>query len=184
MARTGFYDEGELSRVAINLFYGWGYNFYRKENQLRADDQLVRSKAAWLLGLAQADVARAESDYRLTVIAPPSRAHPFPDPAAVAVAQAIERVGRSIGALIGRIEAQPVPETDRMTQRYRQEATTLVALGRQDERLVGQCQALRAMIEGRDGAGIGQDLADLQAGVAAIEATLRDRAAILHDDAV
>ena len=45
---TGFYDVGPLRQVAINLFYGWGYNFYREENQLRADDQLIRSKAAWL----------------------------------------------------------------------------------------------------------------------------------------
>jgi hypothetical protein len=38
----GFYDAGALRQVATNLLYGWGYNFYRIENQLRADDRLVR----------------------------------------------------------------------------------------------------------------------------------------------
>jgi len=51
---SGFYDAGALRQVATNLFCGWGYNFYRLENQLRADDQLVRSKAAGLLGTAMA----------------------------------------------------------------------------------------------------------------------------------
>jgi hypothetical protein len=56
---ASFYDEGVLRQAAINLFHGWGYNFYRAENQLRADDQLVRSKAGWLLGLARASMEHA-----------------------------------------------------------------------------------------------------------------------------
>ena len=56
MSSYGFYDAGALRQIATNLFYGWGYNFYRVENQLRADDQLVRSKAASLLGIAMASV--------------------------------------------------------------------------------------------------------------------------------
>jgi len=59
-----FYDQGSLQKVAINLFYGWGYNFYRLENQLRADDQLIRRKASELLGQANAILSQAESDYR------------------------------------------------------------------------------------------------------------------------
>ncbi len=60
MSSLDFYDAGALRQVATNLFYGWGYNFYRVENQLRADDQLVRNKAAWLLGIAMAGVDAAE----------------------------------------------------------------------------------------------------------------------------
>jgi hypothetical protein len=60
---SGFYDECVLRQTAINLFYGWGYNFYKIGNQLRADDQRVRSKAAWLLGMARLSVERAESEY-------------------------------------------------------------------------------------------------------------------------
>jgi len=176
---SGFYDAGPLKQVAINLFYGWGYNFYRHENQLRADDQLVRAKAAWLLGLAQASVDQAEGVFRREHIAAPSRAHPFPDAQAVEGAQALERLGKAIGELVGRLHAQPVPENDRMTQRHRQEAETLAALSTCDEQLIGQADLLRGLTEGRDGAVLLETLATLKAGVAAIEATLRQRQGLL-----
>ncbi|HKR27390.1 MAG TPA: hypothetical protein VJS11_08040, partial [Acidobacteriaceae bacterium] len=64
MAGEGFYDASLLRQLATNLFYGCGYNFYRVENQLRADDQFVRSKAASLLGEAMSSVCAAESAYR------------------------------------------------------------------------------------------------------------------------
>ena len=67
---------GPLKQIAVNLFYGWGYNFYRKENQLRTDDLLVRAKVGWLLGLACTSVETAEADYRRDFIPPPSRANP------------------------------------------------------------------------------------------------------------
>ncbi len=179
MGDQSFYEPGPLRHLAVNLFNGWGYNFYRKENQLRADDQLVRSKAAWLLGLAGASIAAAEAAFRRETMPAPTRAHPYPDPAAVAGAQALERLGKAVSALVGRVGAQPVPENDRMTQRYRFEAATLAALAGRDEVLVGQCEMLRALVDGRDGAWVLANLADLEAGVAAIEATLRDRAGVL-----
>ena len=73
MSSSAFYDAGELKQVAINLFHGWGYNFYRSENQLRADDLMIRAKVGWLLGLARASVERAESAYRREFLPPPSR---------------------------------------------------------------------------------------------------------------
>ena len=56
MSDSDFYDVDELEKIAVNLFHGWGYNFYRLENQLRADDLTVRAKVGWLLGLARASV--------------------------------------------------------------------------------------------------------------------------------
>ena len=35
MTTSAFYNVDALEKVAINLFYGWGYNFYRQENQMR-----------------------------------------------------------------------------------------------------------------------------------------------------
>ena len=58
---------------------------------------------------------------------PPAQ-KPFPDAAAVASAQRLERLAQGIGALEALIQQQPVPENDRMTQRYRQEAPTLKTL--------------------------------------------------------
>jgi hypothetical protein len=179
LSTTGFYEPGALRHVAINLFYGWGYNFYRKENQLRADDQLVRAKAAWLIGQAHAALQATEQAYRREKLPPPSRAKPFPDAAAVAACQSLERLAGDLGALVGRLHALPAPENDRMTQRYRNEAATLVALGDIDHQLVGQAELLRQSLDGKGGDWVLEHLAELQAGVAAIGETVRQRQAVL-----
>src|SRR5580658_3122905 len=179
VVKDSFYDAGILRQIATNLFYGWGYNFYRKENQLRADDQMVRSKAASLLGEAMAHVGTAESDYRREFLPAPSRAKPFPDAEAVASAQKLERLGKTIGAVEAQLQHQPVPENDRMTQRYRQEAPTLARLIEFDERLVGQCELLRKAVSDADAAALLKSLSDLEAGLDAIRETLWNREQVL-----
>ncbi len=183
MSSFGFYDAGALRQIATNLFYGWGYNFYRVENQLRADDQLVRSKAASLLGIAMASVITAEQEYRQEFLPAPSRAKPFPEAAAVAAAQRLERLARGIGTLEASIQQQPVPENDRMTQRYRQEAPTLKTLIGFDEQLVGQCELLRSMVANQNAPTILERLNDLETGLTAIQTTLQSREAVLLDRA-
>jgi hypothetical protein len=179
MSGSPFYDAGPLEQAAINLFYGWGYNFYRKENQLRADDQLVRSKVGALLGSARKSVDTAEADYRREFLPPPTREKPRPDAGAVAGAQALERLSKAIGALNGLITAQPVPENDRMTQRYRQEAETLERLIASDQKLAGQAELLRTMVDGKAGTWILENMAALQEGTSAIGETLRERQMLL-----
>ena len=181
MPESSFYNAGTLRQIATNLFYGWGYNFYRAENQLRADDQLVRSKAAWLLGLAMTSVNTAETEFRREFLPAPSRAKPFPDAEAVASAQKLERLAREIGAVEIFIHQQPVPENDRMTQRYRLEAPTLKTLTGFDEQLVGQCELLRSMVDGQDGTEILKKAPELEVGLGAIRETLRSREAVLHE---
>src|SRR5271157_5162196 len=109
MSDTDFYDVDELEKIAVNLFYGWGYNFYRLENQLRADDLTVRAKVGWLLGLARASVDTAESAYRRERLPSPTREKPRPD--AVAGAQMLERMSKEIGALEGQIRANLLQKT-------------------------------------------------------------------------
>ena len=179
MSGSDFYDAGPLQQIAINLFYGWGYNFYRKENQLRADDQLVRSQAAWLLGLAHASLDDAEQAHRRANLPAPSREHPFPDAAAVEAVRTLERLSKAVGALIGRLHALPAPENDRMTQRHRGEAETLTALGACDERLIGQSELLRSSLVGKEPQWVLENASFVVEGVAAIEETLRQRQAIL-----
>jgi len=183
MPSSTFYDGDALRELATNLFYGWGYNFYRVENQLRADNQLVRSKASWLLGVAMASVTDAESNYRREHLPPPTRAKPYPDAAAVEGAQRLERLAREIGSLEALIQQQPVPENDRMTQRYRLEAPTLQTLIRSDEQLVGQCELLRSLVNGKDGASLLREMSNLEGGLEAIRATLHSREAVLLDRA-
>ena len=174
-----FYDAGFVRQVATNLFYGWGYNFYRLENQLRADDQLVRSKSIWLLGLAAGSVQTAEAEYRREFLPAPSRAKPFPDTKALADAQQLERLFRSILALEAQLQSSPVPENDRMTQHFRQEAPTLQALITRDEQLVGQCEMLRAMLDRQTGPWMLTNMAQVTLGLEAITASLTQRQAVL-----
>lgn len=181
MPGDGFYDAGALEQIAINLFHGWGYNFYRTANQLRADDQLIRSKAAALLGQAMASVCDAESEYRREFLPPPTRAKPFPDAAAVADAQKLERLAKAIGAVEAFLHHQPVPENDRMTQRFRQEEPTLRALIACDQKLVGQCELVRQSVDGRKAASILSGSANLEAGLDAIRTTLEARQAVLFE---
>lgn len=179
MAGFDFYDAGALRQIATNLFYGWGYNFYKRENQLRADDQLVREKAGWLLGNAAASVESAESSYRREYLPPPTREKPFPDAVAVTAAQQLERLVKAIRALVNRMTELPVPANDRMTQRFREEEPTLEALIALDEQLVGQCELLRSTLEKREGAWIAEHIKEINAGLDAIDATLMKRQGLL-----
>ena len=172
-------DTDEIDQIAINLFHGWGYNFYRLENQLRTDDLLIRGKAGWLLASARAAVETAESAYRRTFLPPPSRAKPRHDPEAIAGAQALERLSQAIGALEGQIRALPVPENDRMLERHRDEATTLSSLLALDRRLAGQAELLRVMIDGKDGGWLIENGPATLDGLAAIAETVRERQATL-----
>ena len=177
---SGYDDAGLLTRLATNLFHGWGYDFYGQANRLRADDQLVRAQVGHLLGSAQLDVSAAETAFRRARLTPPSRAQPFPDPAAVAGAQALERLAKEIGALIGRVQAAPVPAADRMTDRFRDEAETLTYLRDHDRVLVGQAALLRAAVEDRDGATLLADLPAIGEGLTALRRTLESRATALN----
>lgn len=179
MAGELFYAADELSQIAINLFYGWGYNFYKVENQLRADDQMIRAKASWLLGGAATAVGSAESEYRREFLPAPTRAKPFPDAAAVASAQKLEKLHGEIVALEQFIHQLPAPANDRMTQRYRLEAPTLANLIRCDSLLVGQCELMRKSVTGVDAQAILKSLPDLEAGISAIRSTLHDRQGVL-----
>jgi hypothetical protein len=179
MSAFDFDDLDALEKIAVNLFYGWGYNSYRLENQLRTDDLTVRTKVGWLLGQAHAHVDTAESAYRRVHLPPPTRAKPRPDADAIAGAQTLERLSQAIGALEGQIRAQPVPETDRMTQRYRHEASTLQQLLECDMALVGRAELLRQMLAEQDGGWMIDKSATIREGLKAIEASLRSRQAAL-----
>jgi len=179
MSGSLFYDVGKLDQIAINLFYGWGYNFYRLENQLRADDLLIREKACWLLSQSRTMIEAAQSAYRRRYLPLPSRARPLPDPESVAAAQSLEALSTSIGQLEGIIRSLPMPETDRMTQRYRQEAQTLMTLGECDQRLVGLAEILRQTLEGKDHDWILTNLADMQEGIALMMIRVRERQSLL-----
>ncbi len=146
---------------------------------MRADDQLVCAKAAWLLGQAAASIQAAEADFRREALPPPTRANPYPDPAVIACAQTLERLSKDIVAVEARLHNLPAPEQDLMSLRFRQEADTLVRLIKADEQLVGRSELLRAAVDGQGASWIADNIADLQSGISTIQATLRAREGIL-----
>jgi hypothetical protein len=180
---SDFYHAEPLEQLAINLFHGWGYNFYRKENQLRADDLLIRGKVGAMLGMARKSLEEAQSEYRREFLPEPTREHPDFDPKALADAQAMERLSRELGNLIGAISAQPAPENDRMTQRYRNEAATLQRLLEADKRLVGQAEMLRTTVQRKNGVWLAANQPTVRDGIAAIGESLRQRQALLFPPA-
>jgi hypothetical protein len=174
-----FYDVSKLDEIAINLFYGWGYNFYRLENQLRADDQLIRRHVGHLLGASRSMLEAQQADYRQKNIKPPTRGKPFPEQAILDNVETLAALSHATGQIEGAVRGMPVPENDRMTQRYRQEAETLGRLCELDQHLVGQAETLRQMIEGKDADALLEHAADLRQGFAAMTQTIRDRQALL-----
>jgi hypothetical protein len=176
---SAFDDADALTRVAVNLFYGWGYNFYRAENQLRADDLMVRAKVGALLGRARASAEKAESAWRRERIGAPTREKPLPDPAALEGARKLEALSRAIGTLEGQIRAQPVPEADRMTNRFRQEKATLQQLCDFDAALVGRAEILRGMVEDATPQVLLERGAEIEGGLQSLARGLRERQAWL-----
>ena len=144
---------GPLKQVLSNLFYGWGYNFYRRENQLRDDDLLIRAKLSELLGECRAHAARLDAAFRREHLPAPTREHPYPDAAAVGAAQALQRATQQIEALETAIRNAAVPEMDRIHQRHRNERATLEQLVALDSELVLAVVSLRdAVLSLQDGA--------------------------------
>ena len=155
---------GPVKQVLSNLFYGWGYNFYRRENQLRADDLLIRSKLSALLGECRQHAKELEASFRREHLPAPTREHPFADPAALASAHSLQRAAQQLESLETTIRTAPVPEMDRIHQRHRIEGATLEQLIDVDGKLVLAVVALRdAVVALQDGATAATELTRLLA---------------------
>ncbi len=176
---SGFLDTGSLEKTAILLLDRWGYRSYVDKSQFRAELLIIRDQVGHLFTHARKTVEKAEHEYRREFLPPPSREKPRHDPAAVAAAQDLERLAKGIGALQASLTHQPIPGTDKTNERYRQDATTLKALTETDQRLTGQAELLRTMVEGQPGAWLIENLSDLREGLDAITETLRRRQLLL-----
>jgi len=135
---TALLHAGEL------LLNGWGYNWYRAENLMRADDLLLRNQADQLLGDALAACRRAEAVFRQKYMGPPSRQHPLPDPERVAELHEFQAMLKQLEDLRTRLRGAAMPPEDRIARRHTEEADLLFKLGRCDAMLAARAQALRA----------------------------------------
>ena len=137
---------GPIKQTAVLLFYGWGYNFYRAENQLRADDLLIRSKVCGILSEARAVLAHLEREYRRLWLPPPTRDAPFPDRARFEQARLLERCGVAIERIATAIQSAPTPANDFVWLRHRGERGMLEVLQGIDARLVDEAVAFHDRI--------------------------------------
>jgi hypothetical protein len=124
------------------LLSGYGYNFYNKANQARADDMLVRERASYYLANAVSVLAQLRSDYSTRFIPPLTRANPDPPAEAMAQIHEIEARQQAISQIEAHIRGMAVPTQDKIWWRFRQEQALLMQLLEFDVRLVSSSEQL------------------------------------------
>ena len=128
----------------VMLLNGYGYNWYRQDNQLRADDLLVRERASHFILQAANAVQDQEAAYARKYLPPSTRENPFPPDDKLATHALIRQQHQDLLALEGRIRGLSAPPTDRIWQRHRTEVDVLEKLGQRDVQLVGLAQEVAA----------------------------------------
>jgi hypothetical protein len=132
---TGPTDDPVVQQLQL-LLTGYGYNFYNKANQARADDLLVRERASYFLSHAVDALAKLRGAYQTLFIPPLTRANPDPPQEAMARIREIESVQQTLAQLESHIRGMSVPTQDRIWWRFRQEQPLLMQLLNYDLRLV------------------------------------------------
>ncbi|WP_206240931.1 hypothetical protein [Novosphingobium terrae] len=168
-----------LRQIATNLFHGYGYTYYRTENELRADDQRIRRMVSELLQRSRKALSEAEARYRRERFPAPSRAQPFPPPEAQADARRLEALAGAVSALDGQIAHLPVPGNDFMTQRYRNEAETLRQLAEKDVELAEAAHGLLTLVEGLDLGAILPAASQIENAIEALRRKILERQTLL-----
>ncbi|HEY1790614.1 MAG TPA: hypothetical protein VGJ73_20870 [Verrucomicrobiae bacterium] len=131
----------------IMLLNGYGYNWYRADNQARADDLLIRQKVSYFLGLAASKLLEAETAYQRKYLPPGTREQPFPPADKVAAHRRLRELRQAILSTEGVVRSLPVPPSDKIWQRHRLELTTLKKLTDADVRLIGAAKLLADEVE-------------------------------------
>jgi hypothetical protein len=131
-----------LYRAGAMLINGYGYNWYRLDNQMRADDLLVRSRVSEHLANAVAQLREMEGRYRRKFLPPSTREHPDPDPVHLAATRQYRAVVDRIGEVDTRVRGAAVPPNDRIWQRHRDELDTLAKLSDCDVMMLGGAKQL------------------------------------------
>lgn len=119
---------GPGKRLLSNLFYGCGYNFYRRASELCADDMVLRGKLSELLRECRVHLGVLETGFRREHRPLPDRDYSFLSPQAVVTAQALLIAQRALQTMETAIHTATVPERDRLPQHHRGERDTLEKL--------------------------------------------------------
>lgn len=122
------------------LLTGYGYNFYNRANQARADDLLVRERASYHLGQSIDLLERLRGEYQRRFIPPLTRANPDPPQEALAQVREMGQVRQELSGCETHIRGMSVPTQDKTWWRFRQEQTLLAQLLNFDLALVRDCE--------------------------------------------
>jgi hypothetical protein len=170
-----FQDDATLADQAMRALDGTGYHFYLIHGQVRPDVTIARDVTMKLLAATRADVETAERYYRREFLPPPSREKPRPDPLAVAAAQDLERLGRSIASALTAIKSQLIPENALLLARAETDAAYIAQLTAADQRLLGQAALLRSSVAGCSPSQLAEMAADLLPGGSALAESIAHR---------
>lgn len=137
-------EQLEALEMAVRRILGAsGYGLYSAPNQARADDLLVRERAAAALAAAADAVGRLRAQYQEEVVPPSTSENPFPPPEIMRQTRALHSLQQSLSGLGSSIRAQPAPAQDAIWARIRSETATLEQLLESDLGLVGGAEQLR-----------------------------------------
>jgi len=171
-----------LTRQLDLLLGGHGFNYYKVENRARADDLLVRARAAGALSTAVGMLSALHGAYRRHYIPPPSRENPFPPAEESRRAQEILSLRDRLANLASLIRGMSAPTQDRIWRRFRQELDLLERLLHADSLLidyadrVGERIAMLTPEIWRDEPA----RAEIEVMVSEMERSARDRQALLQ----
>lgn len=164
------------------LLKGYGYNYYNRENQARADDLLIRQQAAGSLSQAVGYLSSLHSAYRLRYLPPPTREQPFPPREEQQRAAEILALRDRVDQVQSTIHGMPVPTQDKVWKRLRGERETLERLLSTDYLLINSCDGVREWAS-RTSPESWRDpthLAELEAMLRELDATIGERRQILQ----
>jgi hypothetical protein len=141
-------ENSRLARIGMMLLNGYGYNWYRADNRMRADDLLIRSRASEHLESAVSHLRDIEARYRRKHLPPPTRQHPDPDPQHLAIVRQFRAVAERLLGIDTRLRGAAAPADDKVWRRHRSEIGTLRLLCECDAVLVGTAKELADMVAG------------------------------------
>jgi hypothetical protein len=162
------------------LLGAYGYNLYDRKNRARADDLLVREKAAEALAEAATALRSLRTAYHRRFVPPPSRESPSPPPEHLAALQEMARLQERLADLETRVRGMPVPTQDQIWERFRREGTLLNQLLLADYSLIAPSQELRQTIQSLTPPEWLPAAEAIEGRIDQIEKATRDRAALLR----
>jgi hypothetical protein len=129
------------------LLLGCGFNSYRIENQMRADDLLVRQKGGAWLGLAAARLEQLAEEFQRSCMPAPTRQQPYPPAGLMDRLNALRLVRQRVLDQELFIQGLSAPAQDKIWRRLRDEAALLSSLLQADAAMLREAAEVQRQVE-------------------------------------